>query len=185
MNLKYLYRHLLKPPLWFQICKPSCDHVFLILTHLSHVCLCFPVRCLNIKILLPHNLMLQEVKAEEQLRAEVILLERISYSTHDISASASPLGRLIAEVSWNQHHWPHISVSINADYVGDAKWQCHNPSVLCQPMALWTQICCSWNRWLSLLSRLLHKKMRGSWLTAPDFQGDKHSAHGSTAGGES
>lgn len=116
--------------------------------------------------------MLQEVKAEEQLRTEVILRERISYSRHDVSASASlrtdDSGGLLKSTSLTTYFCFR-----NADYVGDAKRHCHNPSVLCQPVALWTQICFSWNRWLSLLSRLLHKAMRASWLTAPDFQGDK------------
>lgn len=171
MNLKYFYRLLLKPPHWFQICTPHCDCVFLTLTHISPVCLCFPFRCLNTKIVLLHNLMLQEVKAEEHLRAEVILWERISYSTHDVSASASlrtdDSRGLLKSTSLTTYFCFR-----NADCVGDAKRHCHNPSVLCQPMALWTQICFSWNRWLSLLSRLLHKEMRASWLTAPDFQGD-------------
>lgn len=42
--------------------------------------------------------------------------------------------------------------------------------------ALWTQICCSWSRWLSLFSRLLHKKVTCSGPGTLDFQKDLNNA---------
>ena len=101
----------------------------------------------------------------------------IPYFVHDVPDYVyfrmNDNDRLVKSTCWTTYFY-----FINAEYVRNAKWQCHNPLFSANLFALWTQICCSWSRWLSVPSRLLHKKVRCSGLGMLSFQEDQHSACG-------